>query len=142
MAVAEAESSEKEPSGGRARLIALAARQFPSIQAPVGQFPQVNAGPVSFNRQELNQILAVYGRQVAEGAWRDYAIDTLKDSAVFSIFRRASETPLYRIVKQPKLARRQGMFALVAPGGIILKRGHDLAHVLRVIDRPLKLVVA
>jgi hypothetical protein len=145
--VADTESGEKEPSGGRATLIALAARRVqPSqrlpVQSPLVQPPQGTAGPVSFDRRELNQILAVYGRRVAEGEWRDYAVDHLRDSAVFSIFRRASETPLYRIVKQPRLARRQGAYSLVAPGGMILKRGHDLANILRVIDRPLKLVVA
>jgi hypothetical protein len=139
--VAEAESGEKEPSGGRARLIALAARQV-SNQTPPPPLLHGTAGPVSFDRQELNQILTVYGRHVAEGDWRDYAIDNLRDSAVFSIYRRTSETPLYRIVKQPKLARRQGAWSLIAPGGVILKRGHDLANVLRVIDKPLKLVVA
>ncbi len=130
--MATAESGDKEPSGGRANLIALAARRAPAAVP----------GPVSFNRQELNKILEVYGRRVAEGEWRDYAIDHLRESAVFSIFRRTSETPLYRIVKQPKLARRQGAYSLVAPTGAILKRGHDLGNVLRVIDRPVKLVIA
>ena len=130
--MADAESGEKESSGGRANLIALAARQQ----------PQWLPDPVSFTRQELNQILIVYGRHVAAGDWRDYAIDHLKDSAVFSIFRRTAETALYRIVKDPKLARRQGAYSLIAPGGVILKRGHDLANVLRFIDKPLKLVVA
>ena len=97
--MAEAESGEKEPSGGRARLIALAARQV-SNQTPPPPLLHGAAGPVSFDRQELNQILTVYGRHVAEGDWRDYAIDNLRDSAVFSIYRRTSETPLYRIVKQ------------------------------------------
>lgn len=138
----DVESGEKEPSGGRARLIALAARQVSSSQPPPNQHPQGISGPVSFDRQELNQILVIYGRHVAEGDWRDYAIDTLRDSAVFSIFRRTSETPLYRIVKQPKLARRQGAYSLIAQGGMILKRGHDLANVLRAIDKPLRLVVA
>ena len=141
MAVAEAESGEKEPSGGRARLIPLAARQAPSSRAPVNPFQQANAGPVSFDRRELNQILAVYGRQVAEGVWRDYAIDTLRDSAVFSIFRRSSEMPLYRIEKDPKLGRRQGAYSVVAATGLILKRGHDLARVIGVLDKRVKLVV-
>ena len=130
--MANAESGDRDPSGGRANLIALATRH-PPVAAP---------GPVSFNRQELNKILEVYGRRVAEGEWRDYAIDHLRESAVFSIFRRASETPLYRIVKQPKLARRQGAYSLVAPTGAVLKRGHDLGNVLRVIDRPVRLVIA
>ena len=124
------EPEDKEPSGGRANLIALAAR--PSVPSP--------AGPITFNRQELNQILNVYGRKVADGEWRDYAIDSERERAVFSIFRRASEVPLYRIVKQPRLARRQGAWSLVTATGLILKRGHDLANVLRVIDRRLKIV--
>ena len=126
------EAEEKEPSGGRATLIALAARQ--------NSVP--STGPITFNRQEINKIFEVYGRHVAEGEWRDYAIDHLRERAVFSIFRRASEVPLYRIVKQPKLARRQGPYSLVTATGMILKRGHDLANVLRAIDTPLRLVVA
>jgi hypothetical protein len=128
--VAIAESGDKEPSGGRANLIALAARRS---QAAL-------PAQVTFNRQEIAKILEVYGRRVAVGEWRDYAIDHLSESAVFSIFRRTSETPLYRIVKQPKLARRQGAYALLAATGAVLKRGHDLANVLRVIDRPVRLV--
>ncbi|MGO4716476.1 DUF2794 domain-containing protein [Bradyrhizobium sp. 2TAF24] len=95
---------------------------------------------VTFNRLELNRILNLYGRMVAEGEWRDYAIDFLKDCAVFSIFRRASEVPIYRIVKDPKLARRQGAYSVVAQGGQILRRGHELDRVLLVIDRRLSLV--
>jgi Protein of unknown function (DUF2794) len=128
--VATAESADKDPSGGRANLIALAARRSQTTLP----------AQVTFNRQEISNILEVYGRRVAEGEWRDYAIDHLRESAVFSIFRRTSETPLYRIVKQPKLARRQGAYALLAPTGAVLKRGHDLANVLRVIDRPVRLV--
>lgn len=124
------ESDEKEPSGGRANLITLAA---------AGSHQAANA-PVCFNRQELNQILNVYGRRVAEGEWRDYAIDMERERAVFSIFRRTAEMPLYRIVKQPKLARRQGAWSLLAATGQILKRGHDLSGVLKVIDRRLKIV--
>lgn len=126
------EADEKEPSGGRAKLIALAARKN----------QQTVPAPISFDRNELNKILEVYGRRVADGEWRDYAIDHLREQAVFSIFRRSSEVPLYRIVKQPKLARRQGAYALVAATGAILKRGHDLQNVLRAIDRPVRLVVA
>ena len=95
---------------------------------------------VSFDRRELREILTVYGRHVAAGEWRDYAIDALKDRAVFSIFRRTSEVPLYRVEKSPKLARRQGAYAVVTATGLILKRGHDLARVLAVIDRRLRLV--
>jgi hypothetical protein len=95
---------------------------------------------VSFNRHELSDILAVYGRKVAVGEWRDYAIDMGRERAVFSIFRRCSECPLYRIEKIPKLARRQGAYAVVAATGLILKRGNDLRRVLSVLDKGLRLI--
>ena len=110
---------------------------------PVGPAAGESRAPrfVAFNRTELDAILNVYGRKVADGEWRDYAIDHLSDRAVFSIFRRSSEMPLYRVEKVPALARRQGAFRVVAASGVILKRGHDLPTVLRVLDRPkLKLV--
>lgn len=88
----------------------------------------------SFNRQELREILAVYGRKVAAGEWRDYAIDMSRDKAVFSIFRKTSEWPLLRIEKVPKLARKQGAYSVIAATGLILKRGHDLKRVLDVLD--------
>jgi hypothetical protein len=94
----------------------------------------------TFERRELDKILDLYGRKVAAGEWRDYAIQFLKDRAVFSIFRRAAEIPLYRIVKDPSLARRHGAFAVVTASGRILKRGHDLERVLRVIDPTLRVV--
>ena len=87
-------------------------------------------------------IFRLYGRMVAANEWRDYAIDHLTDRAVFSVFRRTSETPLFQIVKDPRLTRRQGAFAVVAATGLILKRGHELARVLGVFDRTLKLVEA
>ena len=90
---------------------------------------------VSFTRSELTRILGVYGQFVVAGEWRDYAIDCLEDAAVFSIFRRASEMPLYRVEKRPKLARRQGAYQIVSMSGAILKRGADLSQVLRVFDR-------
>ncbi len=92
---------------------------------------------VTFNRLELNRILNLYGRMVADGEWRDYAIDFLRDRAVFSIFRRASEVPLYRIEKDPRLARKQGMYSVISASGLILRRGHELDRVLLVIDRKL-----
>lgn len=95
---------------------------------------------VSFDRRELNRILDLYGRMVAAGEWRDYAIDFLRDRAVFSIFRRSSEMPIYRIEKDPKLARRQGAYSVVSVTGHILKRGHELERVLRVLDKPLRVV--
>ncbi|MBW8282927.1 MAG: DUF2794 domain-containing protein [Rhizobium sp.] len=96
--------------------------------------------PVTFHRRELDAILWIYGRMVGEGAWRDYAIDHLKDKAVFSVFKRAGEYPLYRIEKDPKLAAKQGAFSVIGADGRILKRGHDLKQVLKVFDRTLKLV--
>jgi hypothetical protein len=88
-----------------------------------------------FDRPELNRILTVYGRMVAAGEWRDYALDFLEEVAVFSIFRHASEMPLYRIEKRPKLRAKQGQYSVIAAGGVILKRGHDLAQVLKVFDK-------
>ena len=100
----------------------------------------IRRGGIAFNREELSQILNVYGRKVASGEWRDYAIDTLREKAVFSVFRRTTEVPLYRIEKAPKLSRRQGAYSVIAATGLILKRGHDLARVLRALDRGLRLV--
>jgi hypothetical protein len=94
---------------------------------------------IAFDRKELGVILGVYGSRVAEGEWRDYALDFGHDKATFSIFRRSSEVPLYRIVKDPSLARKQGIYAIVAQGGLIVKRGHDLTQVLRVLVRAPKL---
>lgn len=98
------------------------------------------ASQIVFNRQELSTILAVYGRKVASGEWRDYAIDLNRDKAVFSVFRRASEVPLYRIEKDPKLARKQGAYSVIAAGGMILKRGHDLVRVLGVFDKRFEII--
>jgi hypothetical protein len=95
---------------------------------------------VTFNRRELNRILDLYGRKVAAGEWRDYAIDFLKDRAVFSVFRRTSEVPLYRIEKNPKLGRRQGAYSVISATGLIVRRGHELDRVLRAIDVSLSLV--
>jgi hypothetical protein len=92
---------------------------------------------VAFDRMELNRILHLYGRMVVAGEWRDYALDFLDDRAVFSAFRRTSEIALYRIEKHPKLRARQGQYAVIAASGHILKRGHDLAQVLRVLERKL-----
>ena len=88
---------------------------------------------VTFNRIELNRILNLYGRMVADGEWRDYSIDFLRDRAVFSVFRRASEVPLYRIEKDPRLARKQGMYSVISATGLILRRGHELERVLLVL---------
>ena len=97
---------------------------------------------ITFTRPELTAILAVYGRKVASGEWRDYAIDLGRDKAVFSVFRRASEVPLFRIEKSPKLARKQGAYSVLAPAGLILKRGHDLVRVLSVLEGRPRLVGA
>jgi hypothetical protein len=97
-------------------------------------------GRVTFSRHELNRILNLYGRMVADGDWRDYAIDFLRERAVFSIFRRASEVPIYRIEKDPRLARKQGIYSVISASGLILRRGHELDRVLLVIDRKLALV--
>jgi hypothetical protein len=99
-----------------------------------------SAMPIMFDRRELMAVLSLYSRMVAAGEWKDYAIDSLRDCAVFSVFRRASETPLYRIEKTPRLSRKQGAFSVVNANGIILKRGHELGSVLRVFDRSLRLV--
>jgi len=98
--------------------------------------------PVTFDRRELDTILRLYSRMVAAGEWRDYAIDHLSEQALFSVYRRTSEVPLYQIVKTPKLRTRQGMYSVIAASGAILKRGHELARVLTVFDKTLKLVKA
>jgi hypothetical protein len=95
---------------------------------------------VTFDRGELLRILDLYGRKVAAGEWRDYAIAFLRDRAVFSVFHRAADTPLYRIEKVLCLARRHGAYAVVAASGRVLRRGHDLERVLLAIDRRLTLV--
>jgi hypothetical protein len=108
-----------------------------SLAAPVNGLNQV-----TFNRRELKRILDLYGRMVAAGEWRDYAIDFLKDRAVFSVFRRTSEVPLYRIEKNPKLEQRQGAYSVISATGHILRRGHELDRVLRVIDKSSLALVA
>lgn len=96
-----------------------------------------HADHVAFNRRELGLILGIYGRMVAAGEWRDYGMSFLKDVAIFSIFRRAAEHPIYRIEKRPKLKDKQGMYSVIGMDGQILKRGHDLKTVLRVLERKL-----
>jgi len=102
------------------------------------RFPQKSQSPVVFDRRELSQIMGVYGRNVADGEWRDYAIDFGKDAARFDIHRRASEQPLYTIVKNPELRDRGGLYSVIAPGGLIMRRGNDLAQVLRVLEKKQK----
>ena len=95
---------------------------------------------VTFDRRELDRILRLYGRKVAAGEWRDYAIDFLKDRAVFSVFRRAAEVPIYRIEKSLRVARRQGAYSVISATGHIVRRGPELDRVLRVLDKSLSIV--
>lgn len=104
--------------------------------------PETRDTRIRFDRPELKRILATYGRMVMAGEWRDYAIDFRDDVAVFSVYRRTSEIPLYSIEKRPKLKDRQGQYSVVAAGGQVLKRGHDLSMVLGVLDRKLLKAVA
>ena len=92
---------------------------------------------VAFHRLELAPILSLYGRMVAAGEWRDYGISCLREVAVFSVFKRTAENPLYRIEKRPKLRSKQGMYALIGTQGQVLKRGHDLNSVLGMLERRL-----
>ena len=103
--------------------------------------PRQPAQQVAFHRTELNLILGLYGRMVAAGEWRDYGLSHLRDVAVFSVFRRTAENPLYRIEKRPKLRMKQGQYAVIGMDGQILKRGNDLRQVLRVLERKLIRVV-
>jgi hypothetical protein len=112
-------TEDADPSENRAAARSAAAASVPNR--------------VTFNRIELNRILNLYGRMVADGEWRDYSIDFLRDRAVFSVFRRASEVPLYRIEKDPRLARKQGMYSVISAAGLILRRGHELERVLLVL---------
>lgn len=108
-----------------------------SFQSPAPFPTPQRAEQVAFHRTELSVILSVYGRMVAAGEWRDYGISCLKDVAIFSVFRRTAETPLYRIEKRPKLRGRQGQYSVIGMDGRILKRGSDLKTVLRVLERKL-----
>lgn len=124
--------SEVEPIQFSPRSGAGLAGKAISLQTP-------HATLTTFDRRELNDILALYGRKVAAGEWRDYAIDFERDKAVFSVFRRASEIPLYRIEKQPRLARRQGTYSIVTAAGLVLKRGHELRRVLGTLEKTVRL---
>ena len=124
------------PGGERSGGVRLSAAHIAAQGIPA---PAI-AAQVTFDRRELSRIFGLYGRKVAEGEWRDYAIDFLKDRAVFSIFRRSSEVPIYRIEKNPRLAQRQGAYSVVSATGLILRRGHELGRVLQAIDRSIHLV--
>ena len=100
-------------------------------------FPAPRPEGVHFDRAELGAILGLYGRFVAAGEWRDYGISALRDVAVFSVFRRTAEMPLYRIEKRPRLRAKRQQYAVVSMDGAILKRGDDLRSVLRVLERKL-----
>ena len=105
----------------------------------VTPFPLAAQAPlqVAFDRAELMRILDLYGRMVAAGHWRDYAMEFGGDVAAFAAFRRAAERPEVLIEKRPALRHRQGMWALVAEHGVVLKRGHELAPVLAPLERRL-----
>jgi hypothetical protein len=125
----------------RVRNFRPAARTPPRPPLPSGQgAPAHSAETVSFDRIELREILDLYGRKVSDGEWRDYAIDFTAQRAVFSIYRRSSECPLYRIEKNPKLAKKQGAYCVFTSNGVVLKRGHELGRVIAVLDKRLKLV--
>jgi hypothetical protein len=137
--MSDTEPNQREAGGGRLVLV-----KGPDVRDSGSALPtSIAAGVVvSFDRRELRIIFDLYGAKVAGGEWRDYALDFTASKAVFSIFRRACETPLYRIEKNPGLARRQGAYSVVDASGLILRRGHDLARVVGVLDRKLRLVCA
>jgi len=106
-----------------------------TLQSPTPFPAGSRAETVTFDRSELGIILSLYGRMVAAGEWRDYGMSFLRDVAVFSIFRRTAENPLYRIEKRPKLRGRQGLYAVIGMDGQVLKRGHELRAALSVLER-------
>jgi hypothetical protein len=129
----EAPLSEAEPIQFSPR------RSSAGVNGSAAFAPSALASTICFTRAELTAILDLYGRKVAAGEWRDYAIDFGREKAVFSVFRRASEVPLYRIEKNPRLARKQGAYSVIAATGLILKRGHELARVLAVLQKSVRL---
>jgi hypothetical protein len=127
----------EEPSqDGTALLIEFDLPAGPSRAVPSQKIPAA----VSFDRRELTTILNLYGRKVAAGEWRDYAMDFLRERALFSIYKRASERPLYVIEKSPRLRNKQGQYMVMSQEGRILRRGHDLNAVLRILEPKLALV--
>jgi hypothetical protein len=123
--------SEAEPKQRSAELLDFLG---PNGGSPTGPQPPRQKPYVGFDRRELNTILNLYGRKVASGEWRDYAMDFLKDRALFSVYKRASERPLYVIEKNPKLRNKQGQYMVTIEDGRVLKRGHELDNVLRVLE--------
>lgn len=111
------------------------------MQPPIVAFPKTLPTQIGFDREELSRILGLYGRMVAAGKWKDYAMDFHKDVAIFSAFRRASERPEYRIEKRPSLRQRQGMWTLFSEAGAVLKRGDELGNVLAPVERKLLKIV-
>ena len=103
-------------------------------------FSVTSVSVIAFDRDELRALMNLYGRQVATGEWRDYALDFLPDLAVFLMFKRANEAPVFQLEKRPKNARLQGQYTLRGSMGQVLKRGHDLERVLRFFDKPMRLV--
>jgi hypothetical protein len=125
--------SDKKTNGAKDRIsIVMTANGYQSVKN--------KPSTVSFNREELDAILHIYGFMVGESEWKDYAIDHLKDRAVFSIFRKTGEIPYYKIEKIPKLSNKQGAFCITGANGIILKRGKDLRRLLKYFDKKLSIV--
>lgn len=136
-----AESEPTEPSRSRPAFVVVAGSGHGG-QGDQSRSQARAAAQVSFDRRELSLLFNLYGAKVAAGEWRDYALDFTPAKAVFSIFRRSSEAPLYRVEKNPELARRQGAYAVIAASGLVMRRGHDLSRVLRALDRGLRVVGA
>ncbi|MEP0519864.1 MAG: DUF2794 domain-containing protein [Hyphomicrobiales bacterium] len=132
------ENPNSQNPGALSKTTSAQVHSFPNSPSKSSKKPLQKQ--ITFNRGELDAILRVYGFKVAGGEWRDYAIDHMKDKAVFSIFRRASEMPMFYVEKDPSLARKQGMYKIVAASGHIMKRGHELKQVLKVLEKPLKIV--
>jgi len=130
----EAPLSESDPIRFRPREPGLYAHSQAHLSVSSSSPSRSSSPIVAFNRAELDAILAVYARKVAAGEWRDYALDMGREKAVFAIFQRASEYPLLRVEKCPRLARRQGAYSVVLRSGVILKRGHELQRVLSVCE--------
>jgi len=142
--MSDREPNSREAGASRLYLVNGAFGRDPASREPAAasQASKSAGVVVSFDRRELRVIFDVYGIKVANGEWRDYALDFTASKAVFSVFRRACETPFYRIEKNPTLGRRQGAYSVVDASGLILRRGHDLARVVGVLDRKLRLVSA
>jgi len=135
----ETEGSHVFPDGANGSVVSLNARRA-APQASPAPGAASSASVVSFDRRELSQILQLYGRKVASGEWRDYALDFTRKRAVFSIYRRTSEVPLFRIEKDPSLRHKQGAYSVVASTGAVLRRGQDLGRVIAVLDKPVRVI--